>query len=95
MSIWTEVDADLQPKAAGGHAWVMVNETAVEAYRGLWLKISPQLRTSVARGASDLRRVALAADLLPRAHWNVDVMYYRDRAFGATTSTVLTQLHLY
>ena len=95
VSIWTEVDADLQPKAAGGHAWVVVNETAVEAYRGLWLKISPQLRTSDAPGGSDLRRLALAADMLPRTHWNVNVVYYRDRAFDATTSTLLMQLHIY
>jgi hypothetical protein len=95
VSIWTEVDADLQTKAAGGHAWVVVNETAVEVYRGLWLKISPQLRTSDTGGGSDLRRLALAADLLPRTHWNVNIGYYRDRAFGATTSTLLMQLHLY
>ena len=64
-------------------------------YRGLWLKVSPQLRTSDTSGVSDLRRLALVADLLPRTHWNVNVAYYRDRAFGATTSTLLTQLHLY
>jgi hypothetical protein len=95
ISIWTEVDADLQTKAAGGHAWVVVNETAVEVYRGLWLKISPQLRTSGTGGVSDLRRLALMADLLPRTHWNVNVAYYRDRASGTTTSTLLTQLHIY
>ena len=34
VSIWTEVDANLQTKAAGGHSWVVVNETSVEVYRG-------------------------------------------------------------
>src|SRR4029450_3792049 len=28
VSIWTEADADLQTKTAGGHSWVVVNETS-------------------------------------------------------------------
>jgi hypothetical protein len=32
---------------------------------------------------------------LPRTHWNVDVSYYHDHAFDATTSALLAQLHLY
>jgi hypothetical protein len=96
VSIWTEVDANLQTQASGGHTWVVVNETAVEAYRGIWLKFSPQFQTSGnLPGSSSLRRLALAADLLPRTHWNVNLSYYRDRAFDATTSTLLAQLHLY
>jgi hypothetical protein len=96
MSIWTEVDANLQPKALGGHSWVVVNETAVEAYRGLWLKFSPQLQTSGGEpGGSQQQRLVFEADLLPRTHWNVGVSYYHDHAFGASTSTLLAQLHLY
>jgi hypothetical protein len=74
---------------------VVVNETSIEVYRGMWLKFVPQLRTSEAPGHSNLRRFALGADLLPRTHWNVNVFYYHDRQFDATTSTLLTQLHLY
>jgi hypothetical protein len=96
VSIWTEVDANLQTDASGGRTWVVVNETAVEAYRGIWLKFSPQFQTSGGQpGSSAFRRLALEADLLPRTHWNVGVSYYRDRAFDATTSTLLAQLHLY
>ena len=96
LSIWTEVDAHLQSKAVGGRSWVVVNETAVEVYRGLWLKISPQLRTSGgAPGFSDLRRLAIAADLLPRTHWNVNISYYRDRTLDISTSVLLAQLHVY
>jgi hypothetical protein len=96
VSIWTEVDANLQAQALGGRTWVVVNETAVEAYRGLWLKFSPQLHTSGGDpGFSQVRRLAFEADLLPRTHWNVGVSYYHDHAFGANTSTLLTQLHLY
>jgi hypothetical protein len=96
ISTWTQVDANLQTKAQGGHSWVVLNETAVEAYRGIWLKVSPQLRTAGgAPGFPMMRRLEFAADLLPRTHWNVNVAYYRDRTFGVTTSTLLTQLHLY
>ena len=96
ISTWTQVDADLQTKALGGHAWVVLNETAVEAYRGIWLKFSPQLRTAGgAPGFPMMRRLEFAADLLPRTHWNVNVAYYSDRTSGVTTSTLLTQLHLY
>jgi hypothetical protein len=95
VSIWTEGDVNLQTKAAGGHSWVVVNETSVEVYRGIWLKFSPQLRSSGGTpGFSDLRRLAFEADLLPRTHWHVGVSYYRDHAFDASTSTLLAQLHL-
>jgi hypothetical protein len=98
ISVWTEVDANLQAEARGGHSWVAVNETAVEVYRGVWLKFSPQLRTSGGvPGFSELRRLMFEADLLPRTHWNVGVSYYHDHnhTFETDTSTLLTQLHLY
>jgi len=96
VTIWTEVDADLQTKPAGGLSWLVVNETSVEVYRGIWLKFSPQLRTAgEAPVSSRLRRLVFAADLLPRTHWNMTVSYYRDRAFETTTTTLLAQLHLY
>jgi hypothetical protein len=76
---------------------VAVNETAVEAYRGLWIKFSPQLRTAGGPGFSELRRLLLEADLLPRTHWNVGLSYYHDHnhTFEVNTSTLLAQLHLY
>jgi hypothetical protein len=96
VSIWTEVDAQLQPRAVGGRFWVAVNETAVEVFRGLWFKFSPQLRTSGGTpGSSDLRRLVFAAVWLPRTHWNVNVSYYRDHAVDTSTSVLLIQLHLY
>jgi hypothetical protein len=96
VTIWTEVDADLQTAPAGGLSWLVVNETSIEVYRGLWLKVSPQLRTAGrATEASNLGRIVFAADLLPRTHWHVTVSYYRDHASDTTTSTLLTQLHLY
>ncbi len=95
VSIWTEVNADLQTEAVGGRSWVVVNETSVEVYRGIWLKFSPQLRTSGEEAGSSRVRLGFAADLLPRTHWNVNLGYYHDRAFDAGTSTLLAQLHLF
>jgi hypothetical protein len=98
ISVWTEVDANLQTQERGGHSWVAMNETSFEAYRGLWLKFSPQLRTSGgAPGFSELRRLLFEADLLPRTHWNVGVSYYHDHnhTFEVDTSTLLAQLHMY
>ena len=95
VSIWTEVDGQLRTKTAGGHSWVVVNETSVEVYRGIWLKLSPQLRSSGSAGSAGSRRLGLAADLLPRTHWNVNVAYNLDRTARVTTSTLIFQLHLF
>ena len=98
LTIWTQVDANLQTEDRGGHSWAAVNETSFEAYRGLWLKFSPQLRTSGGvPGFTELRRLLFEADLLPRTHWNVGVSYYHDHNHTTErdTSTLLTQLHLY
>ena len=75
---------------------MVVNETSVEVYRGIWLKVSPQLRTSGGvPGDSTLRRLGFAANLLLRTHWNVNVSYPSTTRFDASTSTLLTQLHLF
>jgi hypothetical protein len=89
------VNADLQTKAMGGRSWVVVNETSVEVYRGIWLKFSPQLRTSGDVSGSSRLRLEFAANLLPRTHWNVNPGYYHDHAFDVGTSTLLAQLHLF
>ena len=96
LTLWTQADAraDAGP---GGTNWVVVHETAVEAYRGVWLKVSPQLQTDAGNGGGDLGRLVLSAVLLPRTHWNVNVSYYRDRNrdFRISTSALLGQLHLF
>jgi hypothetical protein len=94
---WTEADAQMK-NAADGRSFVLVNETAVEAVPGLWLKLSPQIRTGSGNGPSPgMFRVALAATFLPRTHWDVDASYYRDRnnLTRVITNTSLIQLHLY
>jgi hypothetical protein len=64
--------------------------------RGVWLKFSPQFRAAGgAQGSANLRRLEFAADLLPRTHWHVNVSYYHDHAFAASTSALLVQMHLF
>jgi hypothetical protein len=95
VTIWTEADARFRDED-NGQSLVLVNETSVEAVRGVWLKFSPQLRTESGT-IPGFVRMKLEANILPRTHWNVDVAYYRDsnRRNKLVTHTVMSQLHLY
>ncbi|PYQ14231.1 MAG: hypothetical protein DMF80_13025 [Acidobacteria bacterium] len=97
LTTWTEADAQVQHGVAGAPAYVLLNETGWEVYRGLWLKFSPQLRTELGNASGGVLRLLFEANLLPRTRWNVDVSFYRDRgrASGLVTRTLLAQLHLY
>jgi hypothetical protein len=97
LSIWTEADAQFQQGTSGAPAYTLLNETGLEVFRGLWLKVSPQLRTSYGDTSAGVFRWALEADLLPRTHWNLGLSYYRDKArsTGFVYKTLLAQLHLY
>jgi len=97
LSIWTEVDAQFRQGTTGPPAYVLLNETSFEVFRGLWLKFAPQIRTDYGDTSGGTVRMNLEADLFPRTHWNVDVSYYHDRArlSGLTYETLLFQLHLY
>ena len=66
-------------------------------YRGLWLKLSPQLRTDFGTTSPRSLRMVIEADLLPRTHWNLDASWYwdHDRVTDLTSRTLLAQLHLY
>jgi hypothetical protein len=98
LSIWTEGAAEFQ-KGAETPRYVVLNETAFEAYHGVWLKFSPQLHTLYGDPSGGVSRLAFEVDFLPRTHWNVDLSFYRDRTRGADAVTVtkifLAQLHLY
>jgi hypothetical protein len=95
VTIWTEADARFRDEP-NGQSLVLVNETSLEAVRGVWLKFSPQLRTESGTIPGFLR-LKLEANILPRTHWNVDIAYYRDQNRRSTlvTHTVMSQLHLY
>jgi hypothetical protein len=96
LSTWTQVDGQFVDGASSA-SYVIVNETALEVYRGLWLTISPQARVGGGAAVPDLLRFAIGAVALPRTHFNVNVSYYRDRnrTSDITTSIFLAQLHLY
>jgi len=95
VTIWTEGDAYIRGND-GGTSFIFVNETAVEAFRGVWLKVSPQRRTST-DAFPGVVRWNLGASLLPRTHCNLSVDFYRDKTEGAADplKTFLAQLHLY
>jgi hypothetical protein len=97
LSIWTEGAARFQRGRSGAPQYIFLNETAFEAYHGVWLKFSPQLRTVFGDPAGGVGRLLFELDLLPRTHWNVDLSFYRDSARGvdAVTKIFLAQLHLY
>ncbi len=97
VSVWTEVDAQFQQRSPGAPAYTVVNETGFEVFRGIWLKVSPQLRTALGDTSGGVFRLAVELNLLPRTHWNVDLSYYRDRGRlnDIVTRTALVQLHLY
>ena len=97
LSIWTQADAQFREGSSGAPAYVVLNETAFEVFRGLWLKFSPQLLTEYGDTSAGVVRMALEADLLPRTHWNLGVSYYHDKVRGIdfTYETLLVQLHLY
>jgi len=97
LNLWTEVDAQFQKGQPGAPAYTAMNETAVEVARGVWLKLSPQIRTDYGKTSGGTVRMVYELELFPRTHWNVDVSYYHDRARvnDLVTKTVLAQLHLY
>lgn len=93
LTIWSQ--GDVKGDELNGSSFVFVNETAFEAVHGLWLKVSPQLRTE-SGPQPQLVRLAFSADLLPRTHVNINTAYYRDKPSGsAPVHTWLLQLHLY
>ena len=97
LSIWSEGDVQLQQNTPGAPAYTLLNETAFEVVRGLWLKVSPQIHTNYGDASGGFVRLAVEADLLPRTHWNVDISYYHDRnrTSDLVIKTWLAQLHLY
>lgn len=96
LTIWSQADTVFRA-GTDDPAFVLVNETSFEAFRGIWLKISPQARLGGGEETPDLLRLQLGAVLLPRTHWNVNLSYFRDRnrTSEITTQIFLAQLHLY
>ena len=97
VSVWTEANAQFQQGSPGAPAYTVVNETGFEVFRGVWLKVSPQIRTALGDTSGGVLRWAFELNVLPRTHWNVDLSYYRDRGRrnDIVIKTTLLQLHLY
>jgi len=97
LSLWTQGDARFREGTSGERAYTLLAEAAFEAYRGVWLRLSPQLRTEFGDASAGVFRLAVGLNLLPRTHCNVVLSYYddRDRKTDRTTKTLLAQLHLY
>ena len=95
VTVWTEGDAHMR-SGGGGTSFVFVNETAVEAFRGVWFKVSPQGRTGTDLSPG-VFRWNLGASLLPRAHVNVSLDFYADNVERREEAfkTFLAQLHMY
>lgn len=97
VSLWSEADAQWRQGASGGPSYTLFGEAGFEAWRGVWFKLSPQLRTALGEESDGLERLVFGLLLFPRTHWNVDVSYYwdRNRRTDRVTKTFLAQLHLY
>ena len=97
LTTWTHADVGFQQRTASGRAYILANQTSVEAFRGLWLRISPQWRRTDTDPRGEVRRLVYGVDFYPRTHWHVNLSYYRDRLpfTGRRTRTLLAQLHLY
>lgn len=96
LTTWTQVDGQFRDGATAT-SYLLVNETSLEVYRGIWLTVTPQARVGGGAAVPDLLRFGVGTVILPRTHFNVNVHYYRDRnrTSEITTQIFLAQLHLY
>ena len=97
LTTWTHADVRFQELRTSARSYIVANQTSVEAFRGLWLRVSPQVRWTEGDARGEVRRMVYGVDFYPRTHWHVNVSYYRDRLqfSGRRTRTLLAQLHLY
>jgi hypothetical protein len=96
LTVWTQADARFR-QGASRTAYTLLADANFEAYRGVWLRFSPQLVTDFVEESDGIFRMVFGLNLLPRTHWNVVLNYYhdRDRTSDVTVKTWLLQLHLY
>ncbi len=97
LTTWTHVDVGLQRRTRSDRTYILANQTSVEAFRGLWLRISPQWHWTDTDPRGEVRRLVVGVDFYPRTHWHVNLSWYRDRLpfIGRRAQTLLAQLHLY
>ena len=97
LTTWTHADLRLQRLAASDRSYIVANQTSVEAWRGVWLRVSPQVRWTAGDPRGEVRRMVYGLDFYPRTHWHVNLSWYRDhrRVGDLHTQALLAQLHLY
>jgi hypothetical protein len=97
LAIWTQGDLRMTGDDDAGHAYTAVADVSLEVYRGVWIRVSPQLATAFGDSSGGVMRWMVGLNLLPRTHWNVILNWYRDedRLSGVSAETIMAQLHLY
>ena len=97
LTTWTHADVQHQALRTSSRSYIVANQTSVEALRGLWLRVSPQVRWTDTDPRGEIRRMVYGLDFYPRTHWHVNLSYYRDHLpfNGLGVQTLLAQLHLY
>jgi hypothetical protein len=96
LTLWAQGDLRFRDDGRG-HAYAAAVDAAFEAYRGVWLRVSPQLLTEYGNSSGGIMRWSASLDWLIRTHANVVVSYFHDdaRQSDFTQKTLLLQLHLY
>lgn len=97
LNVWNEGDVQFVDGDGGTPSYIFLNETSFEVYRGIWLKVSPQIATVPGDSSAGVFRWMFGVNAFPRTHYNIDIAFYRDRVreVGLVTKTWLFQLHLY
>ena len=97
LTTWTQADVQFRNAAPGDSAVILTNQTSVEVWRGVWLRIAPQRYRIPDNPRAEIRRMVYGLDLYPRTHWHVNLSWYRDRFVFSDRldRRLLLQLHLY
>ena len=97
LTTWTQADVRSQDLPGADRTVILTNQTSVEAWRGIWFRVSPQWYRVRDNPRAEIRRMVYGLDLYPRTHWHVNLSWYRDRFVfsGRLDRRLLFQLHLY
>ncbi len=97
LTTWTQADVRNQDLPDAGRTVILTNQTSVEAWRGIWFRVSPQWYRVPDNPRAEIRRMVYGLDLYPRTHWHVNLSWYQDRFVFSDRldRRLLLQLHLY
>ncbi len=97
LTTWTQADVRSQDLPGANRTVILTNQTSVEAWRGIWFRVSPQWYRVPDNPRAEIRRMVYGLDLYPRTHWHLNLSWYRDRFVSSDRldRRLLLQLHLY